>query len=79
MMTAPVPKKMTTARSAGPIPTPTRKPTNLYRRADIEDVVSAHILAAEHASAIGFRKYVISATSTAWRYGALAHTGFEKT
>ena len=35
----------------------------LYRRVDIEDVVSAHLLAAEHAGAIGFRKYVISSTS----------------
>jgi nucleoside-diphosphate-sugar epimerase len=35
----------------------------LYRRVDIEDVVSAHLLAAERTSAIGFRKYVISATS----------------
>jgi nucleoside-diphosphate-sugar epimerase len=34
----------------------------LYRRVDIEDVVSAHLLAAEHAPAIGFRKYIISAT-----------------
>lgn len=35
----------------------------LYRRVDIEDVVSAHMLAAERASDIGFRKYVISATT----------------
>jgi UDP-glucose 4-epimerase len=35
----------------------------LYRRVDIEDVVSAHLLAAERARAIGFRKYIISATS----------------
>jgi UDP-glucose 4-epimerase len=35
----------------------------LYRRVDIEDVVSAHLLAAEHAAAIGFRKYIISATT----------------
>lgn len=35
----------------------------LYRRVDIEDVVSAHLLAAKHASALGFRKYIISATS----------------
>jgi UDP-glucose 4-epimerase len=35
----------------------------LYRRVDIEDVVSAHLLAAEKASAIGFRKYIISATT----------------
>lgn len=35
----------------------------LYRRVDIEDVVSAHLLAMAHAQKIGFRKYIISATS----------------
>ena len=35
----------------------------LYRRIDVEDVVSAHLLAAERASSIGFRKYIISATT----------------
>jgi len=35
----------------------------LYRRVDIEDVVSAHLLAAEQAPALGFRKYIISATT----------------
>jgi UDP-glucose 4-epimerase len=35
----------------------------LYRRVEIEDVVSAHLLAARHAPAIGFRKYIISATT----------------
>src|ERR1700685_4573870 len=35
----------------------------LYRRVDIEDVVSAHLLAAEHAAAIGFGKYIVSATT----------------
>jgi UDP-glucose 4-epimerase len=35
----------------------------LYRRVEIEDVVSAHMLAAEQAPAIGFRRYVISATT----------------
>jgi len=35
----------------------------LYRRVEIEDVVSAHLLAAERAPAIGFRKYIISATT----------------
>ena len=34
-----------------------------YRRVDLEDVVSAHLLAAERAQAIGFGKYVISATT----------------
>ena len=35
----------------------------LYRRVDIEDDVSAHLLASEHATSIGFRKYIISATT----------------
>jgi UDP-glucose 4-epimerase len=35
----------------------------LYGRVDIEDVVSAHILAFQQAPAIGFRKYIISATT----------------
>jgi UDP-glucose 4-epimerase len=35
----------------------------LYRRVDIEDAVSAHLLAAKHAAALGFRKYIISATT----------------
>jgi nucleoside-diphosphate-sugar epimerase len=35
----------------------------LYRRVDIEDVVSAHLLAAERASNLGFRKYIVSATT----------------
>jgi nucleoside-diphosphate-sugar epimerase len=35
----------------------------LCRRVDLEDVVSAHLLAAERAAAIGFRKYIISATT----------------
>lgn len=35
----------------------------LYRRVDIEDVVSAHLLALERAPAIGFARYVISATT----------------
>lgn len=35
----------------------------LYRRVDIEDVVSAHLLALQHAPALGFRKYIISATT----------------
>lgn len=35
----------------------------LHRRVDIEDVVSAHLLAAEQASRLGFRKYIISATT----------------
>ncbi len=35
----------------------------LYRRVALEDVVSAHLAAAERAGALGFGKYVISATS----------------
>jgi nucleoside-diphosphate-sugar epimerase len=35
----------------------------LYRRVDIEDVVSAHLLAARHAPSAGFAKYIISATT----------------
>jgi UDP-glucose 4-epimerase len=35
----------------------------LYRRADVEDIVSAHLLAAERAASIGFGKYIISATT----------------
>jgi UDP-glucose 4-epimerase len=35
----------------------------LHRRVAIEDVVSAHLRAAEHAPRIGFGKYIISATT----------------
>jgi len=35
----------------------------LYRRADIEDVVSAHLLAMQKAATIGFDRYIISATT----------------
>jgi nucleoside-diphosphate-sugar epimerase len=35
----------------------------LFRRVDIEDVVSAHLLAMEKAPAIGFARYIISATT----------------
>jgi len=35
----------------------------LYRRADIADVVSAHLLAMEQAPKISFRKYIISANT----------------
>lgn len=35
----------------------------LYRRADIEDIVSAHLLALERARTIGFRRYIISSTT----------------
>ena len=35
----------------------------LYRRGDVEDMVSAHLVAVEKAPAIGFRRYIISATT----------------
>jgi len=35
----------------------------LYRRVDIEDVVGAHLLALEKATAQGFGRYIISATT----------------
>ena len=35
----------------------------LYRRVDIEDVVSAHLLALEKAPALGFARFIVSATT----------------
>ena len=35
----------------------------LHRRGDVEDMVSAHLLAVEKAPGIGFRRYIISATT----------------
>jgi len=35
----------------------------LYRRADIEDMVSAHLLAVEKAPVLGFGRYIVSATT----------------
>lgn len=35
----------------------------LYRRVDIEDVVSAHLLALNAASSLGFGRYIVSATT----------------
>jgi UDP-glucose 4-epimerase len=35
----------------------------LYRRADIEDVVNAHLLALERVHAIRFGRYIVSATT----------------
>jgi nucleoside-diphosphate-sugar epimerase len=43
----------------------------LFRRVDIEDAVSAHIRAWERAPALGFRRYVVSAT-TPFHEGDLA-------
>ncbi len=38
----------------------------LFRRVDLEDVVSAHLNAMERAPAIGFSRYIISATTPFW-------------
>jgi UDP-glucose 4-epimerase len=35
----------------------------LYRRADIEDIVSAHVLALQRARSIAFGRYIVSATT----------------
>jgi UDP-glucose 4-epimerase len=35
----------------------------LYRRADVEDIVHAHLLALERVQAIGFGRYILSATT----------------
>lgn len=35
----------------------------LYRRADIEDIVGAHLVALERAPALGFGRYIVSATT----------------
>jgi len=35
----------------------------LYRRADLEDVVGAHLLALQHAKRLGFGRYIVSATT----------------
>jgi len=35
----------------------------LYRRVDLQDVVDAHLLAAERAPALGFARYIVSATT----------------
>jgi UDP-glucose 4-epimerase len=35
----------------------------LYRRGDVEDMVTAHLLAVEKAPGVGFRRYIISATT----------------
>lgn len=47
----------------------------LYRRVDVEDVVSAHLLAVEQAPDLGFDRYIISATSPFGQMDLLAlHT-----
>jgi UDP-glucose 4-epimerase len=35
----------------------------LFRRVDLEDVATAHVVAAKHSPAIGFGRYIISATT----------------
>jgi len=47
----------------------------LYRRLDIADAVSAHLLAVERAPEIGFGRYIVSATSPFGQHhlAALAH------
>lgn len=35
----------------------------LFRRVDLEDVVSAHLVAADHTPTIGFGRYIVSATT----------------
>src|SRR5207244_8342414 len=38
-------------------------PISGHRRADIEDMVSAHLFAVEKAPSIGFGRYIVSATT----------------
>jgi UDP-glucose 4-epimerase len=44
----------------------------LYRRVDTEDVVSAHLLAMERASSLGFQKFIVTATTPFMRDDAAA-------
>ncbi|HVI56675.1 MAG TPA: NAD(P)-dependent oxidoreductase [Luteibacter sp.] len=44
----------------------------LYRRADIEDIVEAHLLAVERAPGLGFGRYIVSATPPFSREDAAA-------
>ncbi|MEQ8935188.1 MAG: NAD(P)-dependent oxidoreductase [Amphiplicatus sp.] len=44
----------------------------LFRRVDVEDIVSAHMAAIERASSIGFGRYIISATTPFAREDAAA-------
>jgi UDP-glucose 4-epimerase len=48
----------------------------LYRRADIEDVVTSHLLALEKAPSLGFGKFIITATSP-FQPGDLAELGVD--
>jgi len=45
------------------MPTPSKANEFLYRRVDIEDVVSAHLAAVDHAPSARFAKYIVSATT----------------
>lgn len=47
----------------------------LYRRVDVADVVGAHLLAIERAASIGFRRYIISATTPFMRSDLAALRG----
>lgn len=47
----------------------------LYRRVDLEDVVSAHRLALERAPTIGFGRYIVSATTPLTRDDTTAVRG----
>lgn len=47
----------------------------LYRRADIEDIVDAHLRAIERAPALGFGRYIVSATTPFGRDDLLALRG----
>ena len=40
----------------------------LYRRVDVEDVVSSHLLALDEAPALGFGKFIITATTPFQRH-----------
>ena len=44
----------------------------LYRRADVQDLVDAHLLAIEQAPRLGFARYVLSATTPFLREDAMA-------
>ena len=50
----------------------------LYRRVDLEDVVSAHLLAIEKAPLMGFGRYIVSAT-TPFTRGRPARTACQRT
>lgn len=51
------------ARSRYPDPDNLKANEYLHRRVDLEDVVTAHLCAAERAPALGFGRYIVSATT----------------